>query len=72
MGSRISRRRFLRATVGAATAMHLRPIGEPASEEFPFDERSTPLANDSGYARPERRIALAKFSARYCDDATTR
>ena len=47
MGSRISRRRFLRAAGGAATGMHLRSIGEPASEEFRFDERSTTFANDS-------------------------
>ena len=47
MGSRISRRRFLRAAGGAATAMHLRSIGEPASEQYRFDELSKTLANGS-------------------------
>ena|ERR1700758_4372581 len=47
MGSRISRRRFLRAAGGAATAMHLHSVGEPATEEFRFEERSTTFANDS-------------------------
>lgn len=46
MGSRISRRGFLRAAGGAATIMHLRSVGEPADEEFRFDENSTTLAND--------------------------
>lgn len=46
MGSRISRRGFLRAAGGAATVMRLRSVGEPASEEFSLDEHSTP-ANDS-------------------------
>ena len=47
MSSRISRRRFLTAAGGAATAMHLRSIGEPPSEEFRFDEQPTTRANDS-------------------------
>ena len=47
MSSRISRRRFLRAAGGAATAMHLRSVGEPATEEFRFEECSTTSANDS-------------------------
>src|SRR5580765_6725176 len=47
MGSRISRRRFLRTAAGVATAMQLRSIGEPPSEGFRRDEHSTTLANDS-------------------------
>lgn len=47
MGSRISRRRFLRAAGGAATAMHLRSIGEPESEEVLLDEQSAAPVNDS-------------------------
>ncbi len=47
MGSRISRRRFLRAAGGAATAMHLRCIGERTSDECLLDEQAATPVNDS-------------------------
>ena len=42
MGARISRRGFLRAASGAATAIPLRAAGNLATEASRFDERETP------------------------------
>ena len=46
MGSRMSRRGFLRAAGGAATAIPLGSIAESASQEFPLDEHSAASASD--------------------------
>jgi predicted TIM-barrel fold metal-dependent hydrolase len=46
MGSRMSRRGFLRAAGGAATAIPLGSIAESASEEFPLHEHSAANASD--------------------------
>lgn len=46
MGSRMSRRGFLRAAGGAATAIPLRSMAESASEEFPSHEHSPANAGD--------------------------
>jgi len=47
MGSRISRRGFLRVAGGAATAIPLGSIGDPAREEFRLDEHSATAASAS-------------------------
>ena len=47
MGSRISRRGFLKATGGAATAGPLRSIGDSTTEGFRLDEHSAAAATAS-------------------------